>query len=1079
MDKKNEKNNVANRNKEDAKAQLLKELSENMDLAEENEGKTNKGKGIKAPLGMGLDLGNEISAIMPLKDPREKVNKLGDCTVLNLFGDDDNDNFVSFYGPNGDIQDIVEDLEDSEKQSKLPGGYLSVVRFYKISNEKITNFSKSIDSSDLKSCKMAIEKIVFDGKMVTKINSLNFLLIKSKDVKNESTDDILNNEEYSYDLFAWRDLMPGQDSFYRSIMFAQLEYMILTHDFEQYKTFLYDLICNLSEKKFQKMLEYYSIDIIGIKISLVLLYYTMFTGSNDNYIEKAYNLFMKIYNFDINFDTLLILNLKYMIYKYLKISEKKIFSPENKIKVGEMLPNEFKKNGVYNFRGFYENNLLILTTNVEQIAISVIPFIFKRNLYIYSFESTKINNVFYKAESKENKESIPFRIVNLNGSYDIIYDKEYYVKYIKFFSLYSNIQKDSVNLKLKPRKENVKKEGVLRCTNKEKKNDNINNNNNNKNNKANQNANSKMNNQNNAKNFNQNQNSFGRTNNNIPNTNQLNPMNNQNNMNNPKDPNMYNISNSNKKMNNGGKAYENTPKMNNDIDEIPNVFKDMNEQNNMNNNYYNNNNNQMRNPMTNNMNSQIRNPMPSNMPNNMPNNIPNNMPNNMPNNIPNNIPNNMPSNMPTNIPNNMASNLANNMPINMPINMAGNIPNNIPNNMASNIIPNNIPNNMPMNMPSNMPINMNNNMPNNMNNSNVANTNINNTNNLSHNNMTNSNSKINNNISGNSSQGAININTRANTVIDSNYGNYNNTQYDPSNLSNNNFNNQAYGVNALKTSAIFNQNMNRECLQCKKPSKDNFYCEQCILNHLITYTQTNYIQFIKKNIGCLVNQKETENMNTFLANLNVVFNNGSSKTFSECFYLISDQSKNIFNEQLNSYKKSICLGCFNSIKDKNENFYFRLPCGCIFCNSSCLNVFLNAIPLNKMESFTCGCGAKYDYIQLKYFLHFAISFNLMNLKKEIMRYMYGVIKTKCCKCKKPIEKLTKDNIKMNAMELFDQEAERIFDIHKFNHFICEKCDKSKEMTKNKFYCNLCVSEHSLVKKLDYNNIQTNNSCFIF
>ena len=286
------------------------------------------------------------------------MEKCGDCTILNLFGDDDeNDNFVSFYGPNGDLRGIVQDMEKSEKQLKKAEGFLTVVQFYKINNEQLNKLTKSINQSDLMSCKKAIDKIEFDGKMVTKVNSLNYLLIKSKDISNDSTDQILNDEQYSNDLFAWRDLLPGEDSFYRAIMFAQLEYMILTNDFEQYKTFLYDLSSNLSEKKFQKMLEYYSIDTMRAKISLALLYYAMNMGNNDNYIEKAYNLFMKTYNFDINFDTLLILNLKYVIYKYLRINEKKFFSPEQKIKIGEMLPNEFNKNGVYNFRGFYENNL--------------------------------------------------------------------------------------------------------------------------------------------------------------------------------------------------------------------------------------------------------------------------------------------------------------------------------------------------------------------------------------------------------------------------------------------------------------------------------------------------------------------------------------------------------------------------------------------------------------------------------------------------------------------------------------------------------------------------------------------------
>ena len=385
---------------------------------------------------------------------------------------------------------------------------------------------------------------------------------------------------------------------------------------------------------------------------------------------------------------------------------------------------------------------------------------------------------------------------------------------------------------------------------------------------------------------------------------------------------------------------------------------------------------------------------------------------------------------------------------------------------------NNMGNNIKNNI-NNMNPNMNNNLNNNTMNNMMTNINI---------NMMNSNTNITKNTSFENSQTQININTKANTTIEPSEG-YSSTQFEGSNLNLNNYDNKTYVGNSQNISQMLNQSMGRECPLCKKPGRDNFYCEQCLLNHLIPYTQNNYIEFIKNNINCLIQQKELEDINMFLSNLNIVFPNGATKYFSECYYLISDQSKNLFNEQLTNFKTSVCLGCFQFInKEKIEfldNLFIKLPCGCIFCNTNCLNRFLNAIPLGNMKSFICGCGAKYDYIQLKYFLYFAISFNFTKLKKEIMRYMYEIIKTHCCKCKKNIEKLSKDKINMNAKELIDQEAERIFGIHKFNHLICDKCEKHNEVVKNKFYCNLCISEHSIIKKLDYNTIKNNNICSIF
>ena len=1032
----NNNDNNSIKQSDQTKEDLLRELSQNleMDIVENNNESKPKPKNpndIKDSLSTIPEASIEISCIEPLKGQKAKFERNEDSTILNIFGDDDeNENLVSFYGPGGDLQNLVNNIDLNKSE---PIGFLSVVTFYKVNNEYLSKLTQSINQKDLLACKKIMDKIEFDGKMSTKINDLKYLLIKSKDISNEDSDEILKNKEYMNDLFSWRDMLPGEDSFYRSVMFSYLEYLILNNDFENYKTFLYDLSLNISDKYFSKILNYYQIDITKVKISLALIYYAMNAGSSDNYIEKTIHLFMKTYNMDMNFDLLLVLNLKFVIYKYLKLNEKRIYSKEKKIKIGEFLPEEFTKKGKYNFKDFYETNLLPLSKNADDITISVIPFIFKRNLYIYSFEKKKIIDKYYYAESKENKDAIPFRLVVLNGSYNIIYDRSYYSKFLKMFSLYSNIPKNIVNERneIVGNKDYLKNDGLLRS-----KPLNLNSNNNNKANNNNDNnliEKNIINNQNSSININnENPNNYKKINSQTIDTkyqNILNPKNNQNN---------FNINNQlystmNNKKNNSSPSNKsnlnqneyitnnihNNLNINNNNNEIPNVFKDMNNQNNLNS-INNQNNNNITN-INNHSNGEI-----INMNNNITNNLGNINVNNIQNNFKNNINKNINGKMNNNINNNMNNNLNTN------------------NNINNNVKENN------MNNYGNVLINSNGNIINNLN-------------------MENSNAQI-------------NINTRANTVIESNEG-YSSSQFEGNNINIHNYiNNQTYVGNISNISNIMSQNLGRECPLCKKPNKDDFYCENCLLQHMLPYIKENYIQFIKKNINCLIQQRDMENFNMFLSNLNIVFPNGTTKSFSECYYLISDQKKNYFNEEMNQFKASICLGCFNIVtKDKNEfldNLYFRLPCNCVFCNSNCINRFLTTIPIHNMKSFICACGAKYDYIQLKYFLYFSISFNLSKLKKEIMRYMYEIIKTKCCKCKKSIKKLTEDNININAKELMDQEAERIFGIHKFNHLICEKCDDIG-MIKNKFYCNLCISEHSIVKPINYKNIQNNDICSIF
>ena len=78
----------------------------------------------------------------------------------------------------------------------------------------------------------------------------------------------------------------------------------------------------------------------------------------------------------------------------------------------------------------------------------------------------------------------------------------------------------------------------------------------------------------------------------------------------------------------------------------------------------------------------------------------------------------------------------------------------------------------------------------------------------------------------------------------------------------------------------------KQCPQCKKPNKDNFYCEQCLLNHLIPYIENNYIEFLKENINNSITQKKLKTFDEYLLNLNVIYPNSASKSFNESYYLL-------------------------------------------------------------------------------------------------------------------------------------------------------------------------------------------------
>ena len=1038
-----------NTNHENDKELLIKELSENLNIdydTNDNNANIYNAGGIKQSLTtIQEDINESITdpSIISRKDKKKEENKnlevCGDSTILKEF--EEEDDLMSLYGGNNDIESIVNNLQNNENMKQdisiLVEDYLNVIKFNKINKEQITKIIQSVNSNDLQDGKKIIESKDYDGNIISKISDINYLLFKAKDIDNKDMDDIKKKiEEKSNILFAWRDIMPGPDSFFRAIMFSFLEDIILSRNINYYKNFLYELNKNIENNYFKKILTFYQINCLRAKVYFILIYYAMTLQDVEISTQKAHSFFIKIYNFDTNFDLLLILNLKFLIYKYLKNNEKKLYTREYSVRMGNLLPSKYQtKNGNYNFKGFYENNLLQLNQDTERISVSVIPFILRRDLYIYSFEEKKINHIWVHTDNKENKDFIPFRLFIVNGSYEIIYQKEYYNQFQKIFSNYSNINQN----KIINNNENIKNEKILENIDDEEKiktssvilNEYLNSKNNNDNNVENKEIQPKI-------SHNDNNNIIKQ--NNIH-TNQIDNINNFNsNMNNNKIGNInLNINKSKEKSNNN---------INN------------NNNNNLNiNNFINTNNNNIDNNKKNMMNNNINNNMNNNINNNMNNNINNNLSNNSNNNINNNINNNLNNNLMINNKNYVKKNSFNNNNCNNCTSY-----NNYMNN--NNYINVSNYNSNPISQPLIIPKNNTNNNKNNTNEEDLEA--------FLESPLEKQDNPKNNNIRAYSSPDIQQV------------------IYFSQQNENNNPQNNSHVLRAQPSNTSYNISIKKECPMCKKPVSNNFYCQKCIINHLIPFVQNSYIQFIKNNISNIIKNRPKESLTTFLPNLIIVFPNKISKSFSESYYMLSDIDKNIFNEKLNNFKTSLCLGCFKFVNKENNFLYFndkavegknvflfRFPCGCIFCSADCLNRFINAVPIKKINSFICACGVEYDYTKLKFLLYFALSHNLIYFKNEILRYMYEIIKDKCCKCNKIIVLNQDKKNNVNIMEVKDKEAEQIFGINKFNHLICDKCAKSKEMSKNNFCCYLCKSEHLILNKKNLQNCQIRNTCSIF
>ena len=966
---------------------------------------------------------------------------------------EENDDLMSFYGQNYDLEKLVKNFDGiGQEFSILEEEYLEVINIGEIDDNTFKNITK-IKKEDLKLAKEIVEKMEYEGKIISNISGMDYLLLKAQNINESNRQIILKSLEEKKDkIYAWREILPGNDSFFRSIIFTFLEGIILSRNKNMFRLFLYMFDDNLKNSYFKKILSFYKIEPFRVKLYLILIYGVLFSEENSA-TEKAHSFFIKIYNAETNFDPLLILNLKFLIYQYLKANEKKIYSQETNKKMGALLPNVYKEGE--RFKEFYENNLLQLGKITEQISILVIPFILRRDLFIYRFEGNDIKHFWIHTEGKENQNFIPFRLIYFNDSYFILYEKNYFLQFKNILNKFSNINvslnssKNNINNKNyignilddidKVDEQKIKDSKIPINELSHLKKESINNEQNQK--SINQNINIQYNHEN-----------IEKINNNINNIN--NNTNNINNKPNNINNNLNNINNNFIKPNNNNyndynNNHTNQKYINNEMNKVPNKFQNNNNDilKTQNNQFLNNNNNNYFKKVNNFIND-----------NNNYNNINNNRFSNEAFNNNYNLNNN------TNYNNKFMNN--NNNPNKNNINFENN--NNINNNNVNNNYIKKNSNNLG-----------NNNYINNYNqNSNINNYNI-NINNKNNNNL---NNNYNNNYN-NLNQNQINSNLNINKQKSQEVNNYQNNAF-PKEIKNQDLQ-MLYTFNK---SNYNNKAFNWNCSECK----NGIFCENCILKILMDNIRKRYIYFISENKKNLINEKPKKNFSEFLTNMIIYYPNQEKKTFSETYYLLTDLNKNLFNNQLNMLKSSLCLCCLNYIKDEtnytqNKNgveikntFLFKFPCGCIFCSEKCLNEFLGQIPIMKMTSYNCACGEEYNCIKLKYLLYFAISHNLNSFKTEILRIMFEYMKNKCCICNKevPIIKGQKNNF--NIFEIGDEEIDQIFKINKFNHLVCNKCSKSKDISKNKvFYCKMCSSEHSILNKKTIQNGQIRTNCLIF
>ena len=261
--------------------------------------------------------------------------------------------------------------------------------------------------------------------------------------------------ELSQYIYKFRNILGDGDCYYRGLIFSILENIILTNNIMQMKEILilYHEKININnvlikEKEYLKIIETMNINIV-----LEILYIIINQMEND--VTKAYTTLLKAFLFSKDFDFGIIYFTRYLIYEYISANEDKIYSKENPVEVGCLLPDQYiedKRNkNDYFFENFYTLELMNPKTFAEKIVIYIAPFVFNIhiNILVYDFglngKESLIKEKQFLNENKNNFQA-EINLIFRKIHYDVYYKYLFYDDHQKNLNILINRKEDIDNL---------------------------------------------------------------------------------------------------------------------------------------------------------------------------------------------------------------------------------------------------------------------------------------------------------------------------------------------------------------------------------------------------------------------------------------------------------------------------------------------------------------------------------------------------------------------------------------------------------------------------------------------------------
>ena len=187
------------------------------------------------------NLNNRKTMQINSNENKKKIfEKINEQTILPSNDDDSSDDLLNCSN-NNFIVSIIRDLQgDSDKRdiSILEDDYINpkIFRFVQIDN--IKKILEQANKNKILELKNLIDNYKLTGRNLDLISSLDNLLKKNYDMKNNIMKSVLENLNiYENIIFKWRATKGDKDCYYRSVMFYFIESIILERNIQYFINF--------------------------------------------------------------------------------------------------------------------------------------------------------------------------------------------------------------------------------------------------------------------------------------------------------------------------------------------------------------------------------------------------------------------------------------------------------------------------------------------------------------------------------------------------------------------------------------------------------------------------------------------------------------------------------------------------------------------------------------------------------------------------------------------------------------------------------------------------------------------------